>query len=834
MKKRILSICLVIALLFGILVLPQDTRAASSMTTSDQLVDLIKAFEGFSAVPYLDSDGKYTIGYGTRCPDELVAQYQETPMTTEQAEAELRAVLITYETTVNQFIDKHGLNYGQQQFDALVSLVYNVGGSWLSKGNTLVNALTGGATGNELIYAFSIYSMSGGVRSVGHVRRRLAEAAIFLEGSYSRTAPDKYCYVLYDAQGGKISAMGGTYNVQGYDGNLTAELLATATRSGYTFKGWFTEKTGGKQVTVLDMTTKGATLYARWESETVEDPTNPTTPSDPSVPTDPSVPEDTTAPTVPSGEPITPVKVSVTVSALNIRKGPGASYQSIGMASKGDTYTVTAIYQGSDYLWGKIDAGWIALENTDYGSEPDVPPVTDPTVPPVTDPTTEPTTKPVTPPTTAPTAPPTTAPTTPTVPEEPIPEGEPITPVQVKVTVSALHIRKGPGEDYASLGFASSNEKYTVTAIYQGENYLWGKTESGWIALENTDYSQATQSPEQPTEPDGGNQSEIPEDPEMPPEGMALYATVVNTGSLNVRHEPAGTVISTLHLGDRVQILEQKYASGGGLWGRFENGWISLGGYVTLETVPVEEEQVTPPVEELPPEDAVIETPEETVKVYASVVHTGSVPVYSQPKGESCGSLAPGDRVELSAMTTVDGVQWAKCAQGWIRVRAYVKLETVSVEPEQAEPDRPVLEQTGLAITVTATAIEESGASLLDAPGGAAVAVLDNETEAVLTQYQLHDGVLWGFCAEGWLRLDEQVQLATAPGGDDSPVSYQTVTIQAARLNLRSEAGNNATVVCRLTQGMTLEVEQMQPVDGTIWALTDLGWLNMDYVTRIR
>ena len=189
MKKRLMCLCLVLAMVFGFVAVAPPARAVSDMKASDDCIDLIKRFEGFSGKPYVDTDGKYTIGYGTRCPDELVDKYMKTPMTEEEGEVELRKTVATYESAVNKFIDKHRLSYEQHQFDAIISLVFNCGSSWLNKGSTLIKALVGGATGNELIYAFTIYSMSNGNRSLGHVRRRLAEASLYLSGQYLRPAP---------------------------------------------------------------------------------------------------------------------------------------------------------------------------------------------------------------------------------------------------------------------------------------------------------------------------------------------------------------------------------------------------------------------------------------------------------------------------------------------------------------------------------------------------------------------------------------------------------------------------------------------------------------------
>lgn len=819
MKKRMLCLCMAVCLFLGTFVLPADTRAASSMTASEELLAMIKQFEGFSGTPYVDTDGLYTIGYGTRCPEELVDQYNETPMTEEEADAELRKAVATYAADVNAFIDKHGLSYEQRQFDAVISLVYNIGSGWLKKGDTLVDALTGGATGNELIYAFTIYSMSNGIRSLGHIRRRLSEACIYLEGIYSRPAPERYCHVLYDAQGGTISAMGGTYNVQGYNGELTAAPVATASRSGYVFKGWFTKASGGTQVTVLDMSTKGMTLYAHWEEEGSAVPTEPA-PTDP-APTEPAPTEPApTEPSVPEGTAIDPVTVRITGSQINIRKGPGLSYATVGSLNRGAQVTVERTYTSDGYTWGKCAKGWIALENTDYftiGTEAPADP-TEPEVP--TDPPTEPATKP-TEPVTKPTEP---KPTEPEEPEAPIPEGTAIEPVKVTVEGIQVNLRKGPGLSFQVIGSASRGTVLTITATHQNDGYLWGKFEKGWICLAHTSYEEVPDDPEAPDQPADPSEPEAPADPTMPGPGNKLYATVIKTKCLNVRKTPNGAVMDMLYEGDRVEILEQKYVDGV-LWGRCDRGWISMRTYVMLETVaeaPVEE-----PTQPSLPEEPEVEAPtlsSPVTKVYATVVGTTSQAVRQQIGGEVIGKLAPGDRVEL--LEQADG--WGRCAQGWIRILASVKLEQVL-----AEEDVTAQESVATVVKTYATVDSATEGQVLSAPGGEVVHTMASGEQAEILEYSLVEDALWGRCESGWIDLKDGVKLETAASAavaEDPQASFDAVTVRASCLNIRSEAGAGNPVVCRLYSGATVVIRELKPTGASIWARTDMGWINMDNI----
>src|SRR2546423_225409 len=82
---------------------------------------LIEGFEGFVSHRYDDGTGVITIGYGTTGAD---VSPLPTFLTRAQAEQLLREKLVRkYEPAVNGL----GVPLNQNQFDALVSLVYNCG-----------------------------------------------------------------------------------------------------------------------------------------------------------------------------------------------------------------------------------------------------------------------------------------------------------------------------------------------------------------------------------------------------------------------------------------------------------------------------------------------------------------------------------------------------------------------------------------------------------------------------------------------------------------------------------------------------------------------------------
>lgn len=85
-----------------------------------QNVDGIRGHEGLRLVAYLDSVGVWTIGYGDTGPDVV----KGLTITKVQAEERLRKRLREFEGYINRAVK---VKLTQNQFDALVSLVYNIG-----------------------------------------------------------------------------------------------------------------------------------------------------------------------------------------------------------------------------------------------------------------------------------------------------------------------------------------------------------------------------------------------------------------------------------------------------------------------------------------------------------------------------------------------------------------------------------------------------------------------------------------------------------------------------------------------------------------------------------
>lgn len=153
------------------------------MTPSSHCLALVKAFEGFSSRAYRCPAGVWTIGYGTTIyPDGRRVKPRDT-CTREQAETWL---VFDLRDAVVDVLDLVKVPLNQNQFDALVSFVYNVGSDIDEDAapeglgdSTLLRKLNTGDYGGAAD-EFLKWVNGGGKKLPGLVRRRKAERELFL------------------------------------------------------------------------------------------------------------------------------------------------------------------------------------------------------------------------------------------------------------------------------------------------------------------------------------------------------------------------------------------------------------------------------------------------------------------------------------------------------------------------------------------------------------------------------------------------------------------------------------------------------------------------------
>lgn len=145
--------------------------------TSPQGVEFIKMFEGFSAVPYNDSAGLPTIGFGHLIkPGEVFGAISSI-----EATALLARDLGTAEGAVNAAVQG---TLTQSEYDALVSFTYNLGAGSLQS-STLLKKINSVAPIAEISTEWNKWINAGGVPVKGLKARRLAEFTLYESGDYS-------------------------------------------------------------------------------------------------------------------------------------------------------------------------------------------------------------------------------------------------------------------------------------------------------------------------------------------------------------------------------------------------------------------------------------------------------------------------------------------------------------------------------------------------------------------------------------------------------------------------------------------------------------------------
>ncbi len=106
-------------------IIPREEQHISQLKTSTNGIELIKKHEGFSAVPYRCSAGIVAIGYGsTTYENKKPVLLSDPPITEKTADILLIKNITKYEKSVKKLVKT---NINQNQFDALISLTYNIG-----------------------------------------------------------------------------------------------------------------------------------------------------------------------------------------------------------------------------------------------------------------------------------------------------------------------------------------------------------------------------------------------------------------------------------------------------------------------------------------------------------------------------------------------------------------------------------------------------------------------------------------------------------------------------------------------------------------------------------
>jgi len=151
---------------------PEGAKQNEKLRASESLVNYIRGFETFSPTNYNDV-GKLAIGFGHRLlPGESFIE----PITEMQALSILRKDISKFEEAVKLSVN---VPLNQNQFDALVSLTYNIGPGAIE--NSPVTKALNKTNYQEAANQFIFHNKSKGIVLNGLISRRNIEKQLFLK-----------------------------------------------------------------------------------------------------------------------------------------------------------------------------------------------------------------------------------------------------------------------------------------------------------------------------------------------------------------------------------------------------------------------------------------------------------------------------------------------------------------------------------------------------------------------------------------------------------------------------------------------------------------------------
>jgi len=145
------------------------------MELSQKGKDLIMQFEGLKLSAYQDSVGIWTIGYGNTYYEDGAPVKKGDVITHNRAIELFNLIVKRFEVGVDELVTS---NVNQNQFDAMVSLAYNIGiGNF--KNSSLLKMVNKSPNDTAIYLQFLRWNKAKGKVIEGLTRRRIAESELY-------------------------------------------------------------------------------------------------------------------------------------------------------------------------------------------------------------------------------------------------------------------------------------------------------------------------------------------------------------------------------------------------------------------------------------------------------------------------------------------------------------------------------------------------------------------------------------------------------------------------------------------------------------------------------
>ena len=358
---------------------------------------------------------------------------------------------------------------------------------------------------------------------------------------------------------------------------------------------------------------------------------------------------------------------TITATELNIRKGAGATYESVGSYIQGDRVEILEQKTVDGSTWGKTNKGWISMKYVKLDGAAETPSDDDKDED--------------------------------KTPTEVVSNGKTKVLGYGVVDIGALYVRSGPGTKYDDITTVSNCTRH---AYYQKEGN-WVRIKDGWVSTAYF-YIEGTTGDGAGTGKVTGEGVYFRTGPstgfktvgsykkgdtvkiqaqingwgftgkgwvsmkyvEMDKESETTYKTgkgTVTADVLNIRKEANATsaAVGQYKEGDKVEILEIK----NGHWGKTNKGWINLK-YVKMDAAKDDKDDKDEPKydEDELGKNKTFKKGTATVKVNTTL----TIRKTASQKGEVVGSYKDGEKVKI---LKVDG-EWGQTDKGWINLRYVV------------------------------------------------------------------------------------------------------------------------------------------------------------------
>ena len=170
---------------------------------SDNGINFIKKWEGFFPTVYKDIVGVPTIGYG------MTGKEIEglTSVTEKQATDMLKQLVNNkYAPPISQYLTRNNVNINQNQFDAVISLAYNVGVSGVINSTLMRNIVNYKLDNSTISYSFLLWCKAGGKTVEGLLNRRKSEVNLFFTPIEIKEVYEMSSIVVYNEGADQNSA----------------------------------------------------------------------------------------------------------------------------------------------------------------------------------------------------------------------------------------------------------------------------------------------------------------------------------------------------------------------------------------------------------------------------------------------------------------------------------------------------------------------------------------------------------------------------------------------------------------------------------------------------